>query len=429
MKLPPYPTPDAGRAALKALLAERSLLPALQALYLEMGPVFRLSAPGFKPIVLAGPEAAHFVLVESRDNFNWRNESDPVTGLLRRGVLVTDGDEHDQIRRVMSAPLHRQRVLDATEIFWRQTDRISDYWLPNGVVDMLVEMRKVALLILMDALFDVDMTPDLDRLFPDILKTLKFISPGLWLVWKGAPRLGYQRSMDNLDQYIYGIITNRRERQTGGDDLLSRLIASGMDDDLIRDQVLTMMIAGHDTSTALLAWALWLLGSHPEAMKQARSEVESVLGNESPGPQHLEGLEYLDQVVSETLRLYPPIHVGNRLAARDLEFAGFTIPAGERVMISIYATQRDPAYWQEPGKFNPDRFAPGSKPKPYTYLPFGGGPRNCIGAAFARVEARIVLARLLQRFDLTLQPGKVRQYMGATLEPRPGVFMTVKRRS
>jgi cytochrome P450 len=168
------------------------------------------------------------------------------------------------------------------------------------------------------------------------------------------------------------------------------------------------------------------LGKHPWAQEQARAEVLGVFGSRDPHDQGLSELIFLEQVVKETLRLFPPIHVGNRIIEKDLEFKGYLMPAGRRLMVSIYATHRDSRYWEDPHKFNPARFAPGSKPLPYSYLPFGGGPRNCIGSAFAMYEVKVVLARLLQRFEFNLKSDQVKLYMGATLEPRPGVYMSVQ---
>jgi cytochrome P450 len=206
-----------------------------------------------------------------------------------------------------------------------------------------------------------------------------------------------------------------------------------MSDDLIRDQLLTMLIAGHDTSTALLAWVLTVIGQHPEAMAQMQAEVDAVLGRqeEPPSIEQINRLAYTDQVIKETLRLYPPIHVGQRRAAADLKIQGYDVPAGTRIMYSIFLSHRDKAHWQDPESFCPARFDRNVEEKrpPMTYVPFGGGPRNCIGAAFAQVEAKVVLARLLQTFEFELLNGKkIKPYMGATLEPRPGVDMRIRRR-
>jgi cytochrome P450 len=427
---PPYPSPKAGQAALRALLKERSLLPALSALHAEMGPVFTMSAPGFQPVMMAGPEANHFVLVEARRLLEWKPEGDPVARLLRRGLLMLDGEQHDETRRLMMPPLQRRRAAGYVGKMVKWTDQVIDTWQDGQTVDMLVEMRRAALLILMDALFAIDFSRDIDRLWRGIISLLHYISPGLWLVWKNAPRPGSQAAIQQIDDYLYQQIRQRRAEPLPGEDLLSLLVSNPeLDDDFVRDQMLTMLIAGHDTSTALLAWTLFLLGKHPEVMQKASQEVDSVLGGQPPEAESVERLEYLGQVISETLRLYPPIHIGNRRTAGELTFNECTIPAGERLMYSIYATHHSAEHWEDPERFDPERFAPGNKYSPYVYLPFGGGPRNCIGAAFAQVEARVVLSRILQRCDLTLTRPQVRQYMGATLEPRPGVFIRLRRRA
>ena len=353
-------------------------------------------------------------------------DGDPVAMLLRHGVLVEDGDSHDQIRRAMNPALHRQMLQTYIEAMWRGTDQVMSRWADGAAVDMLPEMRRVALLVLLDTLFKVDFTPDMDRLWQAILKTLGYISPGVWMFSNKIPRPGYADGLRQMDDYLYQMIRLRRANLGEPTDLLGLLISDpNMDDNLIRDQLLTMLIAGHDTSTALLSWTLYLLGRHPAVMAQGQAEIRAVLGDQPPTFEQLHQLRFLDQIIDESLRLYPPIHLGSRLAAQDLEFNGYHIPAGTRVMYSIYVTQRMPEYWDAPDEFRPQRFAPDApKPAPYTYLPFGGGPRNCIGAAYAQVEAKVILARILQGRTLRLLPRRVNAHMGATLEPRPGVFMT-----
>jgi cytochrome P450 len=248
------------------------------------------------------------------------------------------------------------------------------------------------------------------------------------MIWRGMPRPGYRRALRQLDDYLYRLIAARRSSPDGKENLLGTLIAAGLCDADIRDQLLTMLIAGHDTSTALLSWALYLLAVHPDVIARVHEEVDRVLGAETPTLAHTNDLKYLDQVIKETLRLYPPIHLGSRIAAADVDYHDAVIPAGTRVLYSIYLTHRDQAYWPDPDRFDPDRFSPDKVHSPYQFLPFGGGPRNCIGRAFAQVEAKIVLARLLQKFDLRYVGGVVRPHMGATLEPQPGIMMQVKKR-
>jgi cytochrome P450 len=428
---PPVPHSQAGRKALVALLQGNGILAALEALHAAMGDVFRIPLPGFNPLFLVGPQANHFVTVSGRGDLRWRPEGDPVTRLLRDGLLVTDGDFHDELRRTMAPALHKQMLSQYIELMWRRTDQVSAGWDGRKPVDMLVAMRQAALLILMDALFAVDFSDKMGQLWPSILKTIQYISPGLWVLWSGLPRPGYRRARQKMDDYLFRIIQERRAQPSRGDDLLSGLVQTpGMSDDLIRDQLLTMLIAGHDTSTALLAWSLYLLGRHPEALQRAQDEVDSILGRQTPGLESVNRLEFLDRVIKEVLRLYPPIHIGNRRAAKELEFQGYRIPAGQRVVYSIYLTHRMPEYWPDPQRFDPQRFTPEqcSLRPHYAYLPFGGGPRNCIGFAFAQVEVKVVLARLLQKYSFELAAGDVHAHMGATLEPHPGVMMFARPR-
>ncbi len=209
--------------------------------------------------------------MDGRRDLHWRNDADPVTGLLRHGLLVEDGEGHDQLRKQIMPALHRKQVESYIEKMWRRTDQITGSWQAGKTYDMLVEMRRLALLIVMDTLFDVDITPDLERLLPSILDVLKFISPGLWLL--GIPRRNYDKSIATINAYMERLIRQRRSRPAARENLLDEMIAGGMDDGLIRDQMLTLLIAGHDTSTALLAWTLYLVGKHPEV--QGRLFFES----------------------------------------------------------------------------------------------------------------------------------------------------------
>ncbi len=439
----PIPVADGqtGLYILRGLLRERSLLAALSLMYRYVGSAFQITLPRFSPVVVVGAETNRQVLVSERDKLIWRNEDDPVTDLLGRGVLVVDGDEHDGLRSTMDPLLQRRHVVPHIPAFWSYTDQISDGWQEGEIQDMLVEMRKLALLILFGTLFRVDITHDLDRLWKPILNLIEYISPGWWIIFPKMPRHPkYRRARLMVDDYLLQLIHKRRvELQYNHDeglrqDLLSRLVLKeGMDDQLIRDQLLTMLIAGHDTSTALLAWTFYLLGSHRQVMVDAQREVDRVLSgeNQPPSIEQINSLVLIDQIIKEALRLYPPIHVGNRMTAEDLQLMGYKVPQDTRVMYSIYLSHRQEEYWDQPEEFKPQRFDRGEDAQrtPFTYVPFGGGPRNCIGAAFAQVESKVVIARLLQLYELELINGnEIKPHMGATLEPRPGVKMIIKRR-
>lgn len=429
----PHAPPTTGLRALRAILRERSVLPAMQVFHAELGDVFRMQMPGFAPVVMVGPQACHFVLVEARDALHWRIPRQPIVRLLERGVLVEDGDLHDQMRRKLNPALHKQMTAQYVEAMVARTDQVTAGWAADTPVDLLVEVRRMALLILMDTLFAVDYTPQMARLWDAVLVLMGYISPGLWLIWNSVPRPGYARARAQVDAYFFALIAQRRaeiarDPDTPRTDMLSALILSDLDDQLIRDQMMTMLTAGHDTATAALAWVFHLLGQHPDTLTQVQAEVDTVLAGTPPDAASIWRLTYLGQVIDEALRLYPPAHLGGRTAARELEFDGYHLPAGTRVLYSIFLTQRHPAYWDDPHAFNPERFAPGVKRQPYTYLPFGGGARACIGMQYAQVEMRAVLARVLQGYTLRSLERPVHLHMGATIEPRPGVWMQMARR-
>lgn len=411
-------TPELGREALLAFFKTRSPLGPLKAMAKHVGRFFQIPIPGFRPYVVFGPEAARKVLVTDRNKLLWRN-TDPVTDLLRRGVLVTDGEEHDHYRSLMETPFHPSQLPNYTQMMIEQAERVMSTWQDGQTVDMLIEGRKIALLIIMQTLFSKDAWNDIPHIWNPILKAIQYVSPGTWILWRKIPRLGYGKSLKVIDDYLYGIIEERRKQKEGKSDLLQHLIDAGLDDNIIRDQMLTMLIAGHDTSTALLAWTFALLGQHPEIHSQVIQEID-----------HAEGkYQLLDNVIKESLRLYPPIHIGNRRVAEAVDFVEGKVPAGERMFYSIYLTHRDPEIWENAEDFCPERFSHGRKTPPMSYIPFGGGPRSCIGAAFGQAEARIVIARLLKTFSFEpLNASQIHSHMGATLEPRPGVIMKVSRR-
>jgi cytochrome P450 len=261
LNLPPVPSGSVGLMALKAMLKQKNILAALSVFHQELGDVFRLSLPGFRPIILVGPEANRFVLIQQRQNLRWRVESDPIAKLLRHGILVEDGELHDSLRRRMNPALHRQMINGYVTGMVCCTDQITAAWADGADYDMLDEMRRAGLLILVKTMFYVDFAPDITRLRPSVLRLMRYISPGLWLIWPNMPRPGYQWAWQQIDDYLFNLIRMRRATTKETKDLLGLLVTTpNLSDDLIRDQLLTMLIAGQDTSTALLAWALYFLG-------------------------------------------------------------------------------------------------------------------------------------------------------------------------
>jgi len=407
-------------------MQRRSLLGAMERFHHQLGDVFRLPLPGFMPVMMVGPEANHFLLATCKDDLRWRSATDPVTRLLHHGVLVEDDDLHDNLRRTMNVALHRQMIGGYISAMVNGADDVTNLWHSGSTINTLDDMRKVALLVMTETLYGVDFRPHMQRLWQGVIDSVRYISPGLWVMFPPLAKRGYTRHIRQLDRYLHEIIQERRDRP--GDDLLGVLIAAGLDDDLIRDQLMTMVIAGQDTSTVALTWALYLLSKYPDIQQRTFDEIQAVIGGDTPSEAQLKSLVYLTQVINEALRLFPPIHLGARIAENDLTFQNHRIPAGTRVFYSIYLTHRHPDHWHAPDTFNPDRFAPDQKRSPYLFLPFGGGARNCLGMALAQVQLKIVLARLLQGWRFELVRDNVRPYMGATLEPHPAPRLRVIRR-
>lgn len=421
-------TSELGRMALISFLKEKSPLGPLRILANHIGYFFQIPLPMFKPYLVFGAESNRKVLITQREKVLWRN-TDPVTDLLGRGVLIVDGEEHDHYRKLMEPSLHASRLAGYLNHMRHHTDKVSAQWRDNEVKDLLVESRKIALLIIFDTLFSKNIWDDIDKIWKPIIKSIQYISPGAWILWRNIPRIGFRKQLKILDEYLFKIIADRRQQMNydlfrfsaDSQDLLQHLIDAGLSDKVIRDQMLTMLIAGHDTSTALLAWTFALLGQHPEIHKQVVEEIDKT--------NNLERVPLLDNVIKESLRLYPPIHIGNRRIAQEMDFDGNKVPKDERLFYSIYLTHRDETVWENAESFCPERFSNGKKPAGLSYVPFGGGPRVCIGATFGQVEARVVMARLLKLFSFEFTNHKIHPHMGATLEPRPGVLMKVKRRS
>ncbi len=321
----------------------------------------------------------------------------------------------------------------------------AESWSDGSTVDILREMQDLTLRIVCSALFHLDRRPaiedrDAERLVSavhafaaslNVVLRRAFPIPG-WIPTRGN-RLR-RRTVGEVDALAYDLIGRRRGKP--GDDLLSLLVlatdADGgptLSDVEIRDELMTMFFAGHETSAAALTWALYLLAAHPDVADSVRTEIASVVGDRPVEMSDLPRLVLLGHVVAETLRLYPPAWVFDRSPLHDIVVGGFAIPRGANVLLSPWVVHRDPRHWEAPDEFRPARFADGWVPPRGAYLPFGDGPRMCVGNRFAEVEILLVLATLLPRADLSIMDSHVVRPEGdATLRPEGGLPMTVRRR-
>ncbi|MEI6290219.1 MAG: cytochrome P450 [Chloroflexota bacterium] len=388
-------------------------------MFTHVGRIFQIPLPFFHPFVAAGAEAARQVLVTDRHKLLWRSP-DPVTDLLDQGLLVMDGNEQDRYRELMQPSLILDVLPSYFDLMYEKVKIFTEEWQNGQEVEMLVECRKITLLIIMETLCSEDAWRDIQQIWKPILKSIEYISPGPWILWRRIPRPGYQKYFTILDDYLFEIIRTRRAGSKK-QDLLANLLDEGLTNKQIKEQMRAMLIAGHDTGTELLAWIFTLLGQNPEVYSKLFEELDKSIG------QYI--LKYLDEVFKETLRLYPPINIGNRMVNEKMLIDGESIAPGEMPFYSIFLTLHVPQCWEKPGEFCPDRFTAGKKQTAFSYIPFDGGPLAFIGAAFGQVEARIEITNLIKTFQFDAQnPNRIFPYMGAALEPRPAVMMVVNRR-
>jgi cytochrome P450 len=328
----------------------------------------------------------------------------------------------------------------AAELFVREREAAG----PEEVVDMLDHMMKVTLRIAGTTLFGTDVTGEADEIgrafrigFAHVSRRMN--APALVPAWLPTPgNLAFGRAKRLLDRVVLQLIAARRRSGAQPADLLSLLLAAqdeetgvGMTDEQVKNEVLTLLMAGHETMGAALAWTWYLLGRHPRVQDDMADEVVGRLGGRSPALEDLPRLPLTRAVFEETLRLYPPAWGQPREAIEADEINGFAIPAGAPVALSQYVTHRHPDFWEKPEQFEPSRFLPerAAGRHKFAYFPFGGGPRVCIGNHFALMEGPLVLATILQRFRVELVPGQeVLPDATFTLRPRHGVKVLLRPR-
>ncbi len=393
------------------------------------------------------PDGVQRVLQENNHNYTKRT---PLFKDIRRflgdGLLVSDGAYWLRQRRLMQPAFHRQRITAFGEMMVYSTQAMLERWQSYAsdgqAFNMLGEMMRLTLDIVCRALFSVDIERNVsavDRSVTTLISDAiyRFDHPFYPEPWLPTPRnRRYLRAVQTLDQIIYSIIDGRRRKPVEANDLLAMLLemrddetSESMNDRQLRDEVITLLIAGHETTATTLAWAAYLLASHPQVEMRWRDEIARVLAGRTPGIADLANLPYTRMVIDETMRLYPPAWITNRRAEAEDVICGYTVPAGAEVSVSPYVTHHLAEFWHEPDRFNPERFAPeisNGRPR-YAYFPFGGGPRQCIGNSFALVEAQLVLAMIGQRYHMALAPGHtVRPEPLVTLRPYGGLWMTIQ---
>jgi cytochrome P450 len=388
------------------------------------------------------PEQVRAVLVTRQRDFIKGGASPWFKAVAGLGLFTSEGELHRRQRRLAHPSFQPARINRYASVMSEYAMRHRERWADGQVLDINEEMRELAMEIVSKAIFDTDVEAEaheigtalttIMRLFPRYAAAARYT---LWLPSAKKSRLKQAKS--RLDATIYRIIEERRRRGANGADFLSTLMnardesGNGISDTQLRDELVTLFIAGHETAANALTWTWYLLATHPEVERKLHDEIDSVLSGRPPDAEAVPHLPYTEQVFSEALRLYPPLWVFGRRAIRDTEIGGYAVPEKTVVLVSPYLTHRDPRFFEHPLAFRPERWTPEMKaslPK-FAYFPFSGGARQCLGDSFGWLEASLTISTVAQKWRMRLVEGHpVEPHPLATLRPRYGVKVVLERR-
>ena len=388
------------------------------------------------------PDLVKDVLVTRQHDFSKSRGLEWAKLFLGEGLLTSEGEFHTRQRRLAQPAFHRQRIGAYADDMVRLTVLARDRWSPGQVLDVDGEMMRLTLAVVSSTLFGTDVARAADHVREDLAAIIelfpRFSLPLFGLIQKLPlpSNARFNRAVARLDALVYGIIAERQREPADRGDLLSMLLLARdeegggrMTERQLRDEVITLLLAGHETTSNALTWTWYLLSQHPDVEARWREELGHVLGDRPATAEDLAALRYTEMVLAESMRLFPPAWGMGRRALRDLTLGGFPIRKGSVLALSPYVVHRDPRFWPDPLRFDPERFTPEAKaarPR-YAYFPFGGGARSCIGEPFAWMEGILLLATIGQRFRLRLQPGhRVEPKALMTLRPRYGMRMVAE---
>ncbi|HTT77933.1 MAG TPA: cytochrome P450 [Candidatus Binataceae bacterium] len=409
------------------------------------GDVTRYRFGAMQVFLVVHPDGVKRVLQENHRNYVKSFDYQILKRLLGEGLLTSEGRLWLRQRRLMAPMFHRQRIAEFGATMVDCTLKMLDQWnslaSTGNTFDACSEMMRLTLEIVARVLFKVEIGGELaHEIGRDVtIANERFgqFDLGTLLPWLPTLRnLQFRRATRSLNAIVGGIIASRRRIGQDRGDLLSLLLSArdedtgeAMSDQQIRDEVVTLILAGHETTANALAWTWYLLSQNPEVELKLHAELAEVLGGRTPAVADLPNLRYTSKVIDESMRLYPPAWSVGRSPIADDEILGFHIPKGSTVMLSQWLTHRHPDFWEDPERFDPERFKPAradNRPR-YAYFPFGGGPRQCIGNAFALTEANLILAAVAQKYRLRLVPGqRVEPLALVTLRSRYGLKMTLE---
>jgi len=391
------------------------------------------------------PNDIEYVISTNAKNFiKSRNQRSPLfRRLVGNGLLTSEGEVWKRQRRLAQPAFHRNRINAYAETMADYARRMISTWRAGEVRDIHRDMMRLTLEIVVKTLFNADVSADADkvgRVLSRIVTPFAGQATIKWIMDNRLPTITHRRfnrDAREIDTIVYRIIEERRRRGRDEGDLLSMLLkahdedGSHMKDEQLRDEVMTIFLAGHETTALTLTWAWYLLAQNPETEKKFHAELAEVLAGRLPTMEDLSRLQYTEMIAKESMRLYPPAYALGREAVKECAIGGFRVPAGAQVFMFQWVTQRDPRFFPEPEKFYPERWTEdftNSLPK-YAYFPFGGGPRACIGNYFAMMEVVLLLATIGQRFRFSLLADHPVNLMPAmSLRPADGIKVAVERR-
>jgi len=406
----------------------------------EFGDIFYYRAGWIHVYFLNSPELIESVLVTNQQNFRKDRVIQNSRWFLGQGLLTSEGGEWLRQRRLSQPAFHRERLALYARIINGCAEEMLDSWKDGENRDVHQEMMQLTLRVVAKVLFSVDVKQESGEVAAALNLLMKHSSGARmllppWVRYLPLPFLiRVRRAVRQLDDVVYRIIRERRRSENDNGDLLSMLMSardedgSRMTDRQLRDEVMTFLLAGHETTALSLSWAWFLLSENPEAENKLHHELARVLDGKNPSFEDLPRLCYTEAVVKESVRLYPPAWSLARTAAEDFEIGGYLVPAGSNVVMSQWIMHRDPRFFPSPEQFDPGRwFEEHTQRLPrFAYFPFGGGPRYCVGASFAMMEATLLLAAIAQRFRLRMVPGhNVVPVPSITLRPKYGIKMSL----
>ena len=412
----------------------------------ELGDIARLRI-GLMPVVMvSSPELAREVFVDKQESFK-KAPGLSFFGrpLLGNGLLTSEGDFHKKQRRMMAPMFVQKRIAAYADVMAERAEKMARSFADGATIDLSREMMELTLEIVGKTLFDAEVRDEAEEIGAALTATMEHIIqsinsfipiPPSWPTPRNARN---KKAIARLDETIYRIIAQRRASRQDQGDLLSMLLlardeadpASGMDDKQVRDEAMTLFLAGHETTANALAWAWYLVAQHPHVAARLSHEVDSVLEGRTPALEDLPRLPYAMQVFKEAMRLYPPAYIVGRMTREPVTMGGHRIGRHTIVVVNVIGMHHRAEYFPDPERFDPDRFsAEREKAIPrYAFLPFGAGPRICIGNHFALMEGQIILAAMAQRLRFELLSGaRVEAEPLITLRPRGGIPMRVRRR-